>query len=73
MLNAYLQILNFHDSQLGLCYFMFSLEISSKLIIFVFFYYTVKFKLQKIQVIRRNQVYFSSFNVSTDTTVIAKD
>ena len=28
---------------------------------------------QKIQVIRRNQVYFSSSNVSTDTTVIVKD
>ena len=27
----------------------------------------------KIQVIRRNQVYFSSPNVSTDTTVIFKD
>ena len=28
---------------------------------------------QKIQVIRLNQVYFSSSNVSTDTTVIVKD
>ena len=28
---------------------------------------------QKIQVIRRNQVYFSSSNVSTDATVIVKD
>ena len=28
---------------------------------------------RKIQVIRRNQVHFSSFNVSTDTTVIVKD
>ena len=28
---------------------------------------------QKTQVIRRNQVYFSSSNVSTDTTVIVKD
>ena len=28
---------------------------------------------QKIQAIRRNQVYFSSSNVSTNTTVIAKD
>ena len=28
---------------------------------------------QKIQVIWRNQVYFSSSNVSTDTTVIVKD
>ena len=28
---------------------------------------------QKIQVIRRSQVYFSSSNVSTDTTVIVKD
>ena len=28
---------------------------------------------QKIQVIRHNQVYFSSSNVSTDTTVIFKD
>ena len=28
---------------------------------------------QKIQVIQRNQVYFSSSNVSTDTTVIVKD
>ena len=28
---------------------------------------------QKIQVIRRNQVYFSSSNISTDTTVIVKD
>ena len=28
---------------------------------------------KKIQVIRRNQVYFSSSNVSTETTVIVKD
>ena len=28
---------------------------------------------QKIQVIRRNQVYFSSSNISTDTTVIVKE
>ena len=28
---------------------------------------------QKIQAIRRNQVYFSSSTVSTDTTVIVKD
>ena len=28
---------------------------------------------QKIQAIRRNQVYFSFSNVSTDTTVIVKD
>ena len=28
---------------------------------------------QKIQVLRHNQVYFSSSNVSTDTTVIFKD
>ena len=28
---------------------------------------------QKIQVIRRNQVYFSSSNISTDPTVIVKD
>ena len=28
---------------------------------------------QKIQVVRRNQVYFSSSNVSTDTTAIVKD
>ena len=28
---------------------------------------------QKVQAIRRNQVYFSSFNVSTDATVIFKD
>ena len=28
---------------------------------------------QKIQVIRRNQVYFSSSNVSTDTTAVVKD
>ena len=28
---------------------------------------------QKIQVIQRNQVYYSSSNVSTDTTVIVKD
>ena len=28
---------------------------------------------QKMQAIRRNQVYFSSSNVSTDTTVIVKD
>ena len=28
---------------------------------------------QKIQAIRRNQVYFSSSNVSTDTAVIVKD
>ena len=28
---------------------------------------------QKIQAIRRNQVYISSSNVSTDTTVIVKD
>ena len=35
-------------------------------------YYTISYK-QKIQAIRRNQVYFSSSNVSTDTTVIVKD
>ena len=29
--------------------------------------------LIKIQVIQRNQVYFSSSNVSTDTTVIVRD
>ena len=29
--------------------------------------------LETIQVIRRNQIYISSFNVSTDTTVILKD
>ena len=28
---------------------------------------------QNIQVIRRNQAYFNSSNVSTDTTVIVKD
>ena len=28
---------------------------------------------QKIPAIQRNQVYFSSSNVSTDTTVIVKD
>ena len=28
---------------------------------------------KKIQVVRRNEVYFSSSNVSTDTTVIVKD
>ena len=31
------------------------------------------YKQKKIQFIRRNQVYFSSSNVSTDTTVIVKD
>ena len=31
------------------------------------------FKQKIIQFIRRNQVYFSSSNVSTDTTVIVKD
>ena len=31
------------------------------------------YKQKIIQVIRRNQVYFSSSNVSTDTTVIVKD
>ena len=30
-------------------------------------------KQNTIQFIRRNQVYFSSSNVSTDTTVIVKD
>ena len=30
-------------------------------------------RCQKIQVIRRNQVYFSSSNVSTVTTIIIKD
>ena len=35
-------------------------------------YSTISYK-QKIQAIRRNQVYFSSSNVSTDTTVIVKD
>ena len=30
-------------------------------------------KQKIIQVIRRNKVYFSSSNVSTDTTVIVKD
>ena len=40
---------------------------------------TLKYKIMKIehkkiiQFIRRNQVYFSSSNVSTDTTVIVKD
>ena len=29
--------------------------------------------LETIQVIQRNQIYFSSSNVSTDTTVILKD
>ena len=28
---------------------------------------------QKLQVIQRNQVYFSSSNILTDTTVVAKD
>ena len=31
------------------------------------------YKQKTIQFIRRNQVYFSSSNVSTDTTVIDKD
>ena len=31
------------------------------------------YKQKIIQLIRRNQVYFSSSNVSTDTTVIVKD
>ena len=31
------------------------------------------YKQKIIQFIRRNQVYFSSSNVSTDTTVIVKD
>ena len=31
------------------------------------------YKQKIIQVIRRNQVYFSSSNVLTDTTVIVKD
>ena len=31
------------------------------------------YKQKIIQVIRRNQVYFSSSNVSTGTTVIVKD
>ena len=33
----------------------------------------VPYKQKIIQFIRRNQVYFSSSNVLTDTTVIAKD
>ena len=39
------------------------------------FEYLDPFKVykQKIQAIRRNQVYFSSSNVSTDTTVTVKD
>ena len=35
-------------------------------------FYRISYK-QKIQAVRRNQVYFSSSNVSTDTTVIVKD
>ena len=31
------------------------------------------YKQKIIQIIRRNQVYFSTSNVSTDTTVIVKD
>ena len=30
-------------------------------------------QIKKIHVVRRNQVYFSSSNVLTDTTVIVKD
>ena len=33
----------------------------------------LSYKQKIIQFIRRNQVYFSSSNVSTDTTVIVKD
>ena len=36
-------------------------------------YTLTKTTQSKIQVIRRNQVYFSSSNVSTETTVIVKD
>ena len=35
--------------------------------------YILCYKQKTIQFIRRNQVYFSSSNVSTDTTVIVKD
>ena len=35
--------------------------------------YNLGYKQKIIQFIRRNQVYFSSSNVSTDTTVIVKD
>ena len=37
------------------------------------FLYLFNSSKQKILAIRRNQVYFSSSNVSTDTTVIVKD
>ena len=35
--------------------------------------YKIGYKQKIIQFIRRNQVYYSSSNVSTDTTVIVKD
>ena len=38
-----------------------------------FLLHNLGYKQKIIQVIRRNQVYFSSSNVSTDTTVIVKD
>ena len=37
------------------------------------FRHNLGYKQKIIQFIRRNQVYFSSSNVSTDTTVIVKD
>ena len=36
-------------------------------------YVSFLFWKKQLQVIRRNQVYFSSPNVSTETTVIVKD